>query len=130
MSEMSIGFSFLQRRSDSKGPRSLITKVSPTEEIRQSVLTILSTAKGERPLNPQYGSSLRQFIFRRQNEILKQEICEEVVRALSACEPRIEVVEVAAIESEVSAGLEVRVEYKIVSTGVVHSLRYPLGVLE
>src|SRR4051794_6339073 len=84
-----FGFSFLlpatQRRSEQ-----LLQKVGLEESVRQAIIHILSTEKGERALFPHYGAQLRRFMFRKNDEALRREIGEHALLALSEFEPRAE----------------------------------------
>src|SRR5918997_4247472 len=60
-------------------------------ELVQAMRLILSTYPGERPMRPEFGSRLRDFVFRSPDESTKTELCQEVRTALLRWEPRVEI---------------------------------------
>jgi len=60
-------------------------------ELVQAMRLILSTYPGERPMRPDFGSRLRDFVFRGPDEAMKAELCQEVRTALLRWEPRVDV---------------------------------------
>jgi len=60
-------------------------------ELVQAMRLILSTYPGERPMRPDFGSRLRDFVFRSPDEPTKAELRQEVRTALLRWEPRVDV---------------------------------------
>lgn len=60
-------------------------------ELVQAMRLILSTYPGERPMRPEFGSRLRDFVFRAADEATKAELAQEVRTALLRWEPRVDV---------------------------------------
>ena len=95
-------------------------------DIENSILTILGTAKGERVMRPEFGSSIHDFIFAPNNATTHGLLGYHVRDALAFWEPRIEVtdVDVAADESNPSRVL-INISYTVITTNDNRNLVYP-----
>ena len=71
-----------------------IAMVRGTEEIEQSIYLILSTTPGERPMRPEFGCGLVDYVFAPMDPGTFGEISVAVGEALDRWEPRIEVLDV------------------------------------
>src|SRR5829696_1004917 len=60
-------------------------------ELVQAMRLILSTYPGERPMRPDFGSRLRDFVFRSPDSGMVAELCHEVRSALLRWEPRVDI---------------------------------------
>src|SRR3954453_5670841 len=67
-----------------------IALVSHDTEIRQSIRLILATTPGERPMRPEFGCALEEFVFASVDATTAGQIADEVRRALERWEPRID----------------------------------------
>jgi uncharacterized protein len=96
------------------------------ESIRQSVRIILSTAKGERVMRPDFGCDLYRLVFA-PNSVATRGLAESHVKtALLLWEPRIEVLEVKALPAGAQEeALEINVAYRVLSTDSRFNLVYP-----
>jgi phage baseplate assembly protein W len=83
-----------------------------TESIRQSVKIILLTHKGERIMNPKFGTNLRRYLFEPINQTVREIIKTEVVNALYEWENRIRDINVEVIDGE-GGSLHVAVSYSV-----------------
>lgn len=128
---VSTGFSFLMNHSHLKHKNRFLVSVSCEESVRQSIFLILSTQRGERPLYPNYGAQLRQFMFRKIDESLKTAIIQDVFSSLSLSEPRIKVESVMIEQDDKSRSrLGIVIHYFVKETMSKQSLVYPLEVFE
>jgi phage baseplate assembly protein W len=60
-------------------------------ELEQAMRLILSTYPGERPMRPEFGSRIRDFVFRSATIDTASELAYEVERALNRWEPRVDI---------------------------------------
>ena len=96
------------------------------EKVRESILIILSTAKGERVMRPDFGCDIHEFVFAVINASRLTLIKSAVKEALILWEPRIEVIDVETSTEKIKEGvLYIRVDYKIRTTNTQHNLVYP-----
>jgi uncharacterized protein len=59
------------------------------QELEQAIRLILATYPGERPMRPEFGSRLRDYVFRSATIDTAAELADEVQKALIRWEPRI-----------------------------------------
>jgi len=64
------------------------------QAIQNSVRNIFTTRKGQKILNPAFGSSLEQYLFEPVNQIYGRAIGQEILESIQAFEPRIEITKV------------------------------------
>jgi phage baseplate assembly protein W len=76
---------------DARGGISLARR---EQELEQAMRLILATYPGERPLRPEFGSRVRDYVFRSATVDTAAELSEEVSQALMRWEPRVDVVSV------------------------------------
>ena len=101
------------------------------EDVRQAILLILETSKGERPMRPDFGCGLRRLVFQPMSAALKTLVRKEVEDALVAWEPRIDVQSVTVAEERtVPGGLSIDVRYSIRATNTFYNLVYPFYLQE
>lgn len=101
------------------------------EDIREAVLIILGTSKGERAMRPDFGSDLDQFVFSVFNSQTKGMIEESVKEALIMWEPRIEVNNInASQEGAEDERIVISVYYLVRATNNEFNLIYPFYLKE
>ena len=71
-----------------------IATVGGDEELREAIRLILSTATGERPMRPDFGCGIHDYVFAPADATTAGRIAYEVRTSLARWEPRIEVVDV------------------------------------
>ncbi len=69
---------------------------SGIEHLRQSILDILTTRRGERVMRPEYGSDLFKMIDRPINQEFIADLYYEIIVSVHRFEPRVRVVKVRA----------------------------------
>jgi phage baseplate assembly protein W len=79
--------------------------VSEEQELREAIRLILGTAKGERPMRPEFGCGIHDLIFAPANSTTAGLAAQEVRRALRRWEPRIEVEDVTIRYDEQNTAL-------------------------
>ncbi len=92
-------------------------RLTPEEEVEQSVRLILTTRRGERPLRPRFGAELDRFAFEGQGVTTQNLIRREVIAALSRWEPRAQDLEVSFQPLPEEGKLFVDVSYRLARTG-------------
>lgn len=99
------------------------------EKIRQSIHIILSTAKGERVMRPDFGCDIHEFVFASMDRTTCTMIESAVREALVMWEPRIDVELVRVSTEHYDEGiLDIAVNYQIRSTNTEFNLVYPFYV--
>jgi len=102
------------------------TMVTLEDDIEESMKIILSTAKGERRMRPNFGCGIHDFVFAPNNSATWSQIAHHVEQALGWWEPRIQVMEVEVHpEIEDHSRLRVNIKYRIKESNNERSLVYP-----
>ena len=101
------------------------------QDIEESVWIILSTAKGERVMEPNFGCGIHDYVFAPNNVGTRGSIAYEVQKSLAEFEPRIDVTGVR-VESfpESDNTLLIYVDYRVRSTNSNRNLVYPFYLTE
>lgn len=101
------------------------------DNIESSVRTILSTAKGERVMRPEFGCEIHDQVFSSLSPSTLNRIEDSVRTALVQWEPRIDVDDVEATPDPSSPGkVLIEIEYWIESTNSGFNMVYPFYVQE
>jgi phage baseplate assembly protein W len=110
--------------------RGAIALASGEMDVDQAMHIILSTAPGERPMRPEFGCAVHDFIFDTIDASTLAGMETEIRRALDRWEPRAEVVRVDFDLADVADGrLNITIDYKIRSTNHLRNLVYPFYVI-
>lgn len=119
-----IGFPL---RSDATGG---IALVSSHREIEEAIRLILATAYGERPMRPEFGCGIHEYVFAPANATTAGQIAYEVEQSLARWEPRIlvEAVHVTIDEAD-GATLYIDIEYVLQGTNDPRNLVFPFYVI-
>ena len=96
------------------------------DSIRESILLIIGTAKGERVMRPTFGCGIHDLVFAPNDTTTAALVSFAVREALIDWEPRIEVLTVqAGPDSEADNTLLVHIQYRVRSTNNIFNLVYP-----
>jgi len=100
--------------------------VSDENDIRESLIILLSTRPGERVMNPLYGCNLDDLLFAPLNLTLKTYVSDLIETAILYFEPRIDLNKVEINENnELEGELLIELDYTIRSTNTRRNLVYP-----
>ena len=96
------------------------------DSIRESIIIILTTAKGERVMRPDFGCEINELVFAQNNTSTAALIQFYIKEALLKWEPRIEVFDVSVTPDEDEMNkLVVDIEYIVKTTNTRDNLVYP-----
>ncbi len=95
------------------------------ESVRQSILIILGTAKGERAMRPDFGCGIHDLVFASLSANTLGRVDREVHEALLRLEPRIDVLSVQITPDAVGSVLLIDIEYEVRATNTAFNLVYP-----
>ena len=107
-----------------------IATVSDDEDVRQAILIILRTDKGERVMNPEFGAGLTALMFEPLSQTTLSLARHRVEQALVVWEPRIDHVQVTATADGALGRLDIEIRYRVRATNTFYNLVYPLYVQE
>ena len=98
------------------------------EHIRESILQILGTRIGERFMNPEFGSRLKDLVFEQNDEVLKGLLRHYVIDAIKRWEKRVIITEVRFDDRPLNIDgnlLLVHIAYRVIQSQVDGNLVYP-----
>lgn len=108
-----------------------ISSSSYEENIRESILLILGTAKGERLMRPEFGCSIHEYVYNTMDTLTLRMIENAIYEALVAWEPRIEVNEIKTLTEKALEGkLLISIDYKVRRSNTQVNLVYPFYLKE
>jgi len=101
------------------------------QNIEEAIWIILSTAKGERVMQPQFGCGIQNYVFAANNPATRGSIAYEVQNALSLYEPRITVLNVSVnFDPATPNRLLILLDYRVNSSNSKRNLVYPFYLTE
>jgi phage baseplate assembly protein W len=114
-------------RTDAIGGVALVAR---EREIQEAIRLILGTSPGERPMRPEFGCGVHDYVFDTIDATTVAQMEGEVRDALDHWEPRIEVVAVDFDLSGVDRGeLLINIGYRMRSTNHLRNLVYPFYII-
>ncbi len=107
-----------------------VALVSADQELREAIRLILGTAYGERPMRPEFGCGIHDYIFESIDAEILGSLQVEIRDALDRWEPRIEVLDIDVDLSHSDDGLLlIDITYAVRATNDVRNLVYPFYVI-
>jgi phage baseplate assembly protein W len=107
-----------------------IALVSRQREIEEAIRLILGTSPGERPMRPEFGCRIHDYVFASADGATANAITAEVRRALKRWEPRIDVHDVVvSFDVRDSTVLYIDIRYAIRRTNDRRNLVFPFYVI-
>jgi len=101
------------------------------QDIKEAIWIILSTAKGERLMRPDFGCGIHDYVFASINTTNLALIESSVREALTLWEPRIELTDVKVSTEKIDEGkLMINIDYKVRTTNNQFNLVYPFYLTE
>jgi Bacteriophage baseplate protein W len=95
------------------------------ESVRQAILIILGTARGERVMRPDFGCGIHDLVFENTSTAILGRFEQEVHQSLLRLEPRIDVLDVAVSLGDERNVLLIDIEYEVRATNNAFNLVYP-----
>jgi uncharacterized protein len=110
--------------------RGAIALARDEQDIDQAIQLILGTAPGERPMRPEFGCGVHEFVFDSIDANTIGNMEEAIREALLRWEPRIDVRAVRFDSSEAVNGLlTIDITYEVRATNTSRNLVYPFYVI-
>ena len=101
------------------------------QDIRESIWIILSTAKGERVMRPEFGCGIHELVFDPIGTATLSLFQSSVREAIVRFEPRVELLGVEIDTSDAANGkLAIALRYRVVETNNEFNLVYPFYLTE
>jgi len=120
------GWSFPIRTTSTGG----IALVSGERELEESIRLILGTAFGERPMRPEFGCGIHEYVFAAADPTTAGRLAYEVRASLKRWEPRIDVTDINVSFNESSpATMFIELTYRVRETNDRRNLVFPFYVI-
>lgn len=114
-------------RTDANGGIALVGR---EHEIQEAIRLIVSTSPGERPMRPDFGCRIHDFVFSPTDGATAAAISAEVTNALTRWEHRIDVDDVVVLyTAEDPTVLYIDIHYRLKQTNDRHNLVFPFYVI-
>lgn len=112
-------------------PAGRIAQARYEQRIEESIFLILSTARGERVMLPDFGCGIHELVFASNSPGTTALVTQSVRQALSTFEPRIDVLDISVENPESQRNLLlIRVNYRIRANNALGNLVYPFYITE
>ena len=99
-------------------------------EIADAIWLVLATSPGERPMRPEFGSRLAEYVFAPANATTAGQLANEVQVALERWEPRIDVGDVVVDFDAIASGIAyIDVHYQIRGDNDPRNLVFPFYII-
>jgi phage baseplate assembly protein W len=99
--------------------------------VAESIWLVLSTAPGERVMEPDFGCGIHQMVFGGTDPATTAAVAHHVRDALVNHEPRIDVLDVRVqAEGDLNNVLLIEIDYRVLDNNAVHNLVYPFYINE
>lgn len=106
--------------------RSALRMVSADEDIRQSLIILLSTTPGERPVKPKYGCDLKSLLFEPIGGSTNYLIKDMIRTAVLFYEPRVDLNDIEIIKTREPEGIiDITLHYTVRSTNIRSNIVFP-----
>jgi phage baseplate assembly protein W len=109
-----------------KGPTSFPEKSEDADLIRQSIIQILLTGRGERLMRLDFGSGVMSTVFQNNGDLLQSMLEAEVLSAIGKYEPRV-IVRGVSVEQPGEGHVIVTVTYTVLATRYTDSVSLQLS---
>ena len=128
MSEEFIGSGWaFPIRTDATGS---IAVVSREREVEESIRLIVGTAPGERPMRPEFGCAIHDYVFASIDADTAGRMADEVRASLVRWEPRIDVIGVdVSVDPEDPTVAYIEIKYSVSDTNNPRNLVFPFYTL-
>jgi phage baseplate assembly protein W len=100
------------------------------DDVDEAIRLIVGTAKGERPMRPEFGCGIHDYVFESIDSYTLGRIDYEIRLALDRWEPRIDINDIEFDTSEAELGkLIIEISYSLRATSDVRNLVYPFYLI-
>lgn len=91
------------------GAQNVMSRQEDDRLIKNDILQLLLTVPGERVMRPDYGVNLRNFVFEQMVDRDLSQLRQEIIRAITEFEPRVDVEQVTINRLDDQNKIEIRV---------------------
>ncbi|MBB1199760.1 hypothetical protein EGM70_05515 [Enterobacteriaceae bacterium 89] len=103
---------------------------SDLQDIEQSLIILLSTTPGERPMVPDFGCRINQFVFEELTQTVLTQLESEIRYAIIFFESRINVEDIHFVPEPLSGKLLIQIDYHVITINTRSNMVYPFYLSE
>jgi hypothetical protein len=104
--------------------------VRAEEDISEAITIILGTAPGERPMRPEFGCGIHNYIFETVDAYTMARLEQEIRIAIDRWEPRVDLIDVDFGLDRVDHGeVVIEISYVVRTTNDLRNLVYPFYII-
>lgn len=107
-----------------------VFKKTDAAAVKQALKSLLLTNKFEKPYKPSFGGNLSGLLFELADADTGSEIASRIKSTVNRFEPRVKILKLNVVSKPDRNTIEVRIEFRVVDTGLVDSLKLVLGSVE
>ncbi|MBO1076176.1 GPW/gp25 family protein [Roseomonas marmotae] len=107
------------------GPRGNLPWVEGAAAVERAIWIILSTARGEMPMQPRFGCGIQELVFADNTPASRGVVAQLVTEALSEWEPRIDLVDIRVREGGEQTVMAIEIDYRLRADNAFFNLVYP-----
>lgn len=107
-----------------------VKMVDDEDDIKQSLIILLSTIQGERVMQPDYGANMQELLFEPLNVSFAKRMSAKLERAILFYEPRIKTDDISFNQDNENGLVEIRIDYTIIATNNRRNIVYPYYINE
>ncbi|HET7180832.1 MAG TPA: GPW/gp25 family protein [Candidatus Limnocylindrales bacterium] len=114
-------------RTDTNGGIALVGR---EREVAEAIRLIVATSPGERPMRPEFGCRIHDFVFAPADAMTAAAISDEVARAVTMWEHRVDVDNVDVLQApEDQTVFYIDIHYRLKATNSPYNLVFPFYVI-
>jgi len=99
-----------------------LVRLKNEQSIKQSLKNLILTNYGERPFQPNIGSSVYRSLFNPYDELLEDDIVNSITQTITFSEPRVQLVNVEVLESADYNTITINIVYSIINSRQLQNL--------
>jgi phage baseplate assembly protein W len=107
-------------------PSCFSSTYTSSEAIKNNLINWFLTNKNERPLNPNFGGNLRQFIFQQLATGTLEDVEENIQQQLNTYFPGVIVNELSVTQNQTTQAINISITYSLQGTGITDNLQIEL----
>ena len=107
-------------------PSCFSSTYTSSEAIKNNLINWFLTNKNERPLNPNFGGNLRQFIFQQLATGTLEDVEENIQQQLNTYFPGVIINELSVTQNQTTQAINISITYSLQGTGITDNLQIEL----
>jgi phage baseplate assembly protein W len=107
-----------------------LTVIEDIDSVRQAIICVLMTKRGNRPMDPLFGSNVHRFLMEKISGSTEILLRNEIQTTIGNYEPRVDLLDVIVNADEANNTYVVDIYYRLKNLGLTDQLTITLSVVE